>query len=346
MITVIIAGGSGTRLWPLSTSANPKQLLQLTNDRSMVQNTYDRANSISSEVYVVPDVSHADALKAQLPELDLDHFIVEPGRRGTANCIVAALSHIAKRHSHDEPIAFLSADHQIRDMAGFARSFKLAAEYSTKYSTITLVGVEPTYPATGLGYIHKGNTLDESVGAYHVQAFKEKPDFEVAKSYIQSGEFLWNCGYFVGSVDTFVNEMKANAPSLLSNYEKLINIDDPSSDEYESTYSSFESDSIDYALIEKASRLIVVAASFDWMDVGNFKDLHEANESDKYGNYIKGDNIHSMEVENAYIRNEENKPVVIIGLDNLVVVNTKDGVLVARKDIAHKVGDIAKQIQK
>src|ERR1700757_1676190 len=107
MITVIIAGGSGTRLWPLSTSSNPKQLLALTNEKSMVQNTYERAKLLSNDIYVVPDISHADALKAQLPELDEGHFVVEPGRRGTANCIVAALAHVAKRHDPDEPIPFI-----------------------------------------------------------------------------------------------------------------------------------------------------------------------------------------------------------------------------------------------
>lgn len=346
MITVIIAGGSGTRLWPLSTSNNPKQLLQLTNDRSMVQNTFDRAATISDEVYVVPDISHADALKAQLPELDESHFVVEPGRRGTANCIVAALAHVAKRHDHDEPIAFLSADHQIRDIYGFKRSFSLAANCSTEQHSITLVGVEPTYPATGFGYIHKGDTINNTPGVYKVQEFKEKPDFETAKTYMQSGEYLWNCGYFVGSVNTFIDEMRENAPDLLANYERLMEIDDPTSDEYAATYASFTNDTIDYALIEKASKLVVVSATFDWMDVGNFKDLHEANEQDSAGNYIKGDSIHPMEVENAYIRNEEaDKHIAVIGLDNIVVVNSKEGILIARKDLAHKVGDIAKKIQ-
>lgn len=346
MITVIIAGGSGTRLWPLSTSSNPKQLLSLTNERSMVQNTYDRAKKISNDIYVVPDISHAEALTAQLNELDDDHFVVEPGRRGTANCIVAALVHIAKRHDHSEPIAFLSADHQIRDTKGFARSFKLAGQYSKRHQAITLVGVEPTYPATGFGYIQKGDTVDNDGTVYSVTAFKEKPDFETAKKYMQSGDYLWNCGYFVGSVDTFAKEMTENAPDLLANYERLMAIEDNQSQEYKDTYASFETDTIDYALIEKAGNLLVVPAAFDWMDVGNFKDLHDANEKDELDNYMYGDNIHSLEVENAYIRNEDpERPVAVIGLDNVVVVNTKNGILVARKDVSPKVGDIAKKIQ-
>ncbi|QHU89871.1 NTP transferase domain-containing protein [Candidatus Saccharibacteria bacterium oral taxon 955] len=344
MITVIIAGGSGTRLWPLSTSAKPKQLLKLVNDYTMVQNTYNRATTFSKEIYVIPDETIVKLLKQQLPVLDDEHIISEPGRRGTANCIIAALAHIAKNHpDHDEPIAFITADHQVRDVEGFGRSFIKAGEASKALKEIALVGIEPTYPATGFGYIERGaETSQESV--YEVKSFKEKPDFDTARKYMHAGNYLWNCGCFVGSVNTFLQTMKSSAPALLERYEALMGLDDGTK-EYVDTYQSFESDSIDYALIEKAKKLIVTPATFDWMDVGNFKDLHDVNEQDEIGNYICGDKVHMIEVENAYVRNEEEKDIAIIGLDNVVVVNTPDGVLVARKDLAPKVGDIAKKIQ-
>ncbi|QHU91668.1 NTP transferase domain-containing protein [Candidatus Saccharibacteria bacterium oral taxon 955] len=344
MITVIIAGGSGTRLWPLSTSAKPKQLLKLVNDYTMVQNTYNRATTFSKEIYVVPDESLVKLLKQQLPVLDDEHIISEPGRRGTANCIIAALAHIAKNHpDHDEPIAFISADHQVRDVEGFGRSFIKAGEASKALKEIALIGIEPTFPATGFGYIERGaETSQESV--YEVKSFKEKPDFDTARKYMHAGNYLWNCGYFVGSVNTFLQAMKSSSPALLERYEALMGLDDGTK-EYIDTYQSFESDSIDYALIEKAKKLVVTPATFDWMDVGNFKDLHDVNEQDEIGNYICGDKVHTIEVENAYVRNEEEKDIAIIGLDNVVVVNTPDGLLVARKDLAPKVGDIAKKIQ-
>jgi hypothetical protein len=344
MITVIIAGGSGTRLWPLSTSAKPKQLLKLVNDYTMVQNTYNRATTFSKEIYVVPDESLVKLLKQQLPVLDDEHIISEPGRRGTANCIIAALAHIAKNHpDHDEPIAFISADHQVRDVEGFGRSFIKAGEASKALKEIALIGIEPTFPATGFGYIERGaETSQESV--YEVKSFKEKPDFDTARKYMHAGNYLWNCGYFVGSVNTFLQAMKSSSPALLERYEALMGLDDGTK-EYIDTYQSFESDSIDYALIEKAKKLVVTPATFDWMDVGNFKDLHDVNEQDEIGNYICGDKVHMIEVENAYVRNEEEKDIAIIGLDNVVVVNTPDGLLVARKDLAPKVGDIAKKIQ-
>jgi len=343
MIAVIIAGGSGTRLWPLSTNEYPKQLLKLTGDKSLVQNTYERAKKIAKDVYIVPDISHANFIKDQLPELGEDHFVVEPGRRGTANCILAALCHVSKKHSKDEPVAFLSADHHIRDVDGFAHSFKIAAEASIENNAITLIGIEPTYPATGFGYIERNGEVSEDV--YKVTSFKEKPDFMTARDYMMSGKHLWNCGYFVGSLNTFLAEMQANAPVLKQHFDELCAIKDVNSKEYEEKYLSFENEAIDYALIEKSKNLLVVPASFDWMDLGSFKDLHTANLTDEFDNHLWGNNIESLDIANSYIRNEEDKPLAVIGLDNIVVVNSKNGILVARKDLSQKVGDIAKKIQ-
>lgn len=345
MIVVIIAGGSGTRLWPLSTSDYPKQLLSLIGDETLVQSTYKRAKNMSNDIYVLPDVSHAHHIKDQLPELDDDHLIIEPGRRGTANCIVAALAHIAKRHDHTEPIAFLSADHYIRDTDGFVRSFEIAGAISKEQNEISLIGIEPTYPATGFGYIKRDGEIDSTGNVHRVESFKEKPDFETAKKYIASGKYLWNCGYFVGSVSTFLQEMEQSAPELKANYEALLKVEDVASSEYKETYLGFANEVIDIALIEKAKNLAVVSATFDWMDLGSFKDLHDANESDEQGNHYRGGAIYADEVANTYIRNEENKPVVVIGLDNVVVVNTPHGILVSRKDLSQKVKDAVGKIK-
>lgn len=344
MIAVIIAGGSGTRLWPLSTSTYPKQLLKLTNDKSMVQNTYDRARLLTDNIFVVPDISHEQHIKEQLPELKNEAFIVEPGRRGTANCIIAALAQISKMHDKDEPIAFVSADHHIRDTDGFRRSFIKAAEASRETSKLVLVGIEPSYPATGFGYIERGKNAEGLEDIYFVNSFKEKPDYETAKKYLASGNYLWNCGYFVGSINVFLSEMEKYAPEMKSNYEKITN-QDLSSEDFAEIYQGFESNSIDYALIEKSKDLLVVPASFDWADIGSFKDLHAVVDSDDKGNHMYGEGIYAEESENIYVRNEEEKPIAVIGLDNVVIVNTKDGILVSRKDLSQKVGDIAKKIQ-
>jgi mannose-1-phosphate guanylyltransferase/mannose-6-phosphate isomerase len=345
MITVIIAGGSGTRLWPLSTPSYPKHLLSLTGEDSILQMTFKRAKRLGDSVYVVTESSHSDHVKEQLPELSADAFIIEPGRRGTAHCIIMALDYIARRHDHSEPIAFISADHNIRDTAGFVRSFNVAGKISNENKEITLIGIEPTFPATGFGYIERNGVIDSDSAVYSVESFKEKPDFDTAQHYVSTGNYLWNCGYFVGSVDTFLNETKRSSPELQASYDQLAAIADPTSAEYSEAYLALDNQVIDIALIEKAQSLAVVSASFDWMDVGSFKDLHDAVEKDEQGNYSRGDNIHALDVENVYVRNEEDKPIAVIGLDNIVVVNTPDGILIARKDVSHRTGEVAKKLQ-
>jgi mannose-1-phosphate guanylyltransferase len=343
MIVVIIAGGSGTRLWPLSTPDYPKHLLKLDGDElSLLQHTYERAKLLTDKIYVVSEAGHIDHVKEQLSELADDRFIVEPARRGTANCIVAALAYIGKRDGSDEPLAFVHADHYIRDKEGFTHSFRAADEVCTSEKRIVLVGVEPDYPATCFGYIKKGELLKEEPFAYNVHSFKEKPEFEVAKTYAASGKYLWNCGYFVGSVNTFSHSMQAYAPELYENYQKLTAA---LPETYKKTYLSFENAAIDYALMEKVPDLLVVPASFDWMDLGSFSDLHKAMGGDEKGNYMHG-KVEVEEVTNSLVNNQENKPVAVIGLDNIVVINTPDGVLIARKDLAQKVGEVSKRFKK
>ncbi len=344
MISIIIAGGSGTRLWPLSTPSYPKHLLKVNgNSKSLLQNTYERIKNFSSAVYVITEKSHAHLVKAQLPELKPDNFIVEPARRGTASCIIAGLAKISNLVDKNEAIAFVAADHYVRDAKGFEYSFNIAQEVSSQEKRIVLVGVEPDSPATGFGYIEKGNIFDEQRLIYDVKAFKEKPSYNKAQKYLKSGNYLWNCSYFVGSLNTFLNCMEKYAPNLKEGYNKLVKTE--TEDQYNEVYLSFENIAIDYALIERVKNLLVVPASFDWMDLGSFADLHKAVDRDEDGNHQKG-YVEVVESTNAFIQNHLNTPVAVIGLDNVTVVATKDGILVARKDMSQAVGDVAKKIHK
>jgi len=341
MISVIIAGGSGTRLWPLSTPDYPKHLLQVNgNNKTLVQSTYDRMVKISSEVYVVTDASHAHHVKEQLPNLKPECCIVEPARRGTASCILAGLAKISKKDM-DEPIAFVHADHYIRDIGGFNHTFRIAEDVSRKEGKVVLVGIEPDRPSTGLGYIEKGKQCEERF-VFEVKGFKEKPDYETARLYIKSGDYLWNCGYFVGSVNTFLKSMAAYAPDMKKDYEKLDKA--KTAQEFRDVYLGLENIAIDYRLSEHVKDWLVVPANFDWMDVGSYSDLHKAAESDRDGNHSRG-NVEISDVQNSYLQNFEEKPMAVIGLDNIVVINTKDGIIVARKDLSQAVGDMAKRIQ-
>lgn len=341
MISVIIAGGSGSRLWPLSTPKYPKHLLKIGGDSlSLLQNTYKRVSKISSAVYIVSEAGHSDHVKAQLNELPDGAFIVEPARRGTANCMIAALAHIAEQAPTDEAIAFVHADHYIRDVAGFRHSFKAAQRLAVDKGQIVLVGVEPSYPSIGFGYIEKGELLSEGSYAFSVKSFTEKPDYETALSYLQSGNYLWNGGYFVATVATFKRCLHESAPELAANYEAYVAA---SAAERQALYLGFKPQAIDYALIEKVSDLLVIQASFDWMDLGSFRDFNKAVGSDKIGNYVRGA-VALDEVENSLILNDDKKPMVVIGLDNVVIINTAEGLLVTRKDLSQKVGDISKRI--
>jgi len=345
MIIVIIAGGSGTRLWPLSTPEFPKHLLQLVGKRTLLQQAYDRARKLGDTIYVATEASHSQHVREQLLELPDDAFLIEPGRRGTAHCIVLALDAIARKHDRNEPVAFIHSDHHVRDTEGFVRSFTIAGKISQERNEITLIGIEPTFPSTGFGYIERDGVIDADSGAYDVESFKEKPDYDTAQGYVESGRYLWNCGYFVGSVNTFLNEMERSAPGLKTSFDSLAAIDQLKSEEHDTAYLGLDNQVIDIALIEKAKSLAVIAASFDWMDVGSFKDLHSVVDRSEQGNYFHGEAIHTIDVENVYIRNEESKPIAVIGLDNVVVVNTPQGILVARKDVSQQVGEIAKKLQ-
>jgi mannose-1-phosphate guanylyltransferase/mannose-6-phosphate isomerase len=343
MITVIIAGGSGTRLWPLSTPDYPKHLLKPLDDRSLLQHTYDRAKKLTDKVFVITDNSHVQHVADQLPELQVGETILsEPGRRGTASCIVYALAHIVQKHDASEPVIFMHADHLIRDTQSFVRSVKYAMANSKDRGRIVLLGVEPTYPATGFGYIERGEDVatDDRQSIFAVESFKEKPDIATANKYVVSGRYLWNMGYFAAPIEVFVQEMQKYAPHMHENMQKLIDAPDEKRAE---TYLAFEEETIDIALIEKVKELFVVPGAFDWMDIGSYTDLHAASPVDDDGNYMKG-NVGFTDVNGSYIVNQTETPVAVIGLDNVVVINTPEGILVASKAQGQKIKDVAKQL--
>jgi mannose-1-phosphate guanylyltransferase/mannose-6-phosphate isomerase len=341
MIVVIIAGGSGTRLWPLSTPDYPKHLLKIDgNELSLLQQTYERARQLADKIYVASEASHIDKVKAQLPDLPDEAFMVEPARRGTSNCILAALALIVKTNADDVPVVFMHADHYIRDTKGFTHSVKLAAKASQKHQRMVLIGIEPHYAATVFGYIKKGELIDDASFVFKVDGFKEKPDRETALAYLNSGNYLWNAGYFVGSIKVFKKAMKKAAPRLLEIYDNLCRTTEQAYADY---YLSLENIAIDYTLIEKVQDLLVIPASFDWMDLGSYNDLHKAIGGDEKGNYIAG-RVEIESVQNSFIHNQEEKPVAVIGLDNVAIVNTPHGLLVTRKDLAPKVGDVSKRL--
>jgi mannose-1-phosphate guanylyltransferase/mannose-6-phosphate isomerase len=342
MIVVIIAGGSGTRLWPLSTADYPKHLLKLTNERSLLQNTYDRVSDFSDDVFVITEKSHSKYVIKQLPGLQRRNFLIEPARRGTASCVILALAEIRRRKLSNQAILFLWADHLIQDKSKFAASAKQAAELAEKEERPVFLGVEPTFASTGFGYMQKGKSLKKDV--FELKQFVEKPDKKTAEKYLKSKQYLWNTGYLMGTLQTFERELMAHAPRLWNDYQSLCESVLPMTKRR--IYLSFVSEAIDYALSEHIPDALLVPGKFDWADVGSFHDLHGASAQDKQGNYIKGEKIEIEEVKDSYVRNEGDIPVAVIGVENVAVIATDNGILVTNKAAAQKVGDIAKKLQK
>lgn len=341
MIVTIIAGGAGTRLWPLSSADAPKHLLSIAGDCSLLCTAYERALKLSDHPYVLTLEDQLPVIKDQIPELPNDAVIIEPARRNTSGCFLAMLHHFRNQADHNEPIAMIWADHVIRDVEGFAESFKVAGVASQKYGLPVFVGIEPTYPSIAFGYIHKAELLEGEQLVHKALGFKEKPPHDLAHQFFRSGEYLWNGGYMVGTYTALTAAMEKYCPALWQDYQKLLAA--PDDESFKEAYLALASVQIDYTFSELVKELLVVPGTFDWMDVGSFNDLYDVSDANEDGNAIIGEKIAAYETANSYIRNDEDKPVAIIGLDNVVVVNTPNGILVARKDLSQKIREVSKQ---
>lgn len=341
---MIIAGGAGTRLWPLSQADTPKHLLSLIGKQSLLQDTYKRSAAITKNIYVITEASHAEEVRKQLPKLKPDRVIAEPARRGTASCILLALAHLKNRIKPGEPVVFLHADHHITDTKSFAQAVRFAAEGSVKYQKITLIGLRPTYPATGFGYIQVGKKVEQkkSLHLNKTLKFVEKPDAPTAGKYLRSGDYLWNLGLFTAPIEVFESEIRICAPSLWAGYQK-ITTSLGNTRRLQRTYLSLKTQPIDTALIEKTAENLVVPGSFGWADIGSFLDLHKILKGRKH-NSLKGD-VQLIDCEDSMIHGS-GKPIVAIGLSGIVVVDTPDGLLVCAKEKSQLVGEAAKQLQK
>jgi mannose-1-phosphate guanylyltransferase len=340
MIIVIIAGGSGTRLWPLSQGDHPKHLLALPGEPSLLQNTYHRTRQLGNEVYVVTEQSHSELVAKQLPQLAPHQLIVEPFRRGTASCFALALARISERHKDDESVAFLHSDHHIPDEDSFGLAVKAAAAGASASRSLALVGIKPTYPATGFGYIECGEKVGEQFGlpVRKVKSFREKPPIKTAEKYVASGNYLWNQGLFAADLSVWKSEFKTHAPYYFDAYEKLAN---SSLENAEKLYHGLKSQAIDYALIEKTTNLVVVPGMYEWADIGSFFDLHKVLHG-KDGNTLVGD-VNMIECEDVMIHGTD-KPIIAIGLSGIIVVDTPEGLLVCAKDKSQRVGELSKKL--
>jgi len=334
---VILAGGKGERLWPLSRENRPKQLLPFVNNHSLLENSLDRLDGLieKDNRFIVTTEQQKNAIN-NLVNDKINSLFIEPASRNTAPAIVLSCLLLAKKNP-DAVVVFLPADHYIPNTKKFVESISHAIEYSKKHDSITLLGVKPHFPATGYGYIeYQKNTSDDPVGK--VLQFHEKPSLKVAQSYCSKQSMLWNIGIFCGRISIFLHEYQKYTPELYAEMQNYIVANDAQ------LYSSMQSISIDHALMEKSDKINVVPVDFEWFDVGNleiFLTLQQSVHSN-----ASSANVIEINAKNNLISSSSGKIITLLGVDDVCVVETADAILIVKRSQAEKVKLIIQELKK
>lgn len=342
MITpVIMAGGSGTRLWPLSRAGYPKQFLALNGDKTMLQQTVERLSDLSvSESITICNEEHRFFVAEQMREIgSLGKILLEPMGRNTAPAI--ALAALAKKEN--EPLLLvLPADHIIADQQAFNAAVMRAVPLAEAGKLVTF-GIVPTEPNTGYGYIKTGNSIAD---AYEISAFKEKPDADTAVSYLNDGGYFWNSGMFLFKASCYLAELNKFRPDILCACERAISNSSTDMDFIRINADDFEhcpDESIDYAVMEKTENAVIVPMDAGWNDIGSWTSLWDLAEKDDARNAVSGD-VLLIDTNNSLIWTDD-KLVASVGIDDLVIVSTKDAILVARRDLVQDAKIIAAKLK-
>ncbi|EIV1853680.1 mannose-1-phosphate guanylyltransferase/mannose-6-phosphate isomerase [Vibrio vulnificus] len=345
LIPVIMAGGSGSRLWPLSRSLYPKQFISLASDKSMLQETIARLSSLEHQApLLICNQEHRFIVAEQLRQQRIQHggIVLEPVGRNTAPAIALAALHALK--SNDDPLLLvLAADHVIQNQTAFTQAVENAVK-PAKQGMLVTFGIVPTAPETGYGYIKQGEAVSDT--AYRVAQFVEKPSLTTAEQYLASGEYYWNSGMFLFKASRFLEELKIYRPDILQACEAAMHGSRHDLDFIrleEDAFIQCPDDSVDYAVMEKTKDALVVPMDAGWSDVGSFSALWEVSPKDSQGNVMVGDVI-AEQTQNSYIY-AQNKLVSTVGVDNLVIIETKDAVLVANKDKVQDVKNVVNQLK-
>lgn len=341
IIPVILSGGAGTRLWPLSWKDHPKQFLPLVSNNTMIQETLLRLKDLDIGSPIVScGEGHRFLVAQQLGEISdkKPTIILEPMAKNTAPAIAAACC-AAIKQDKDAIVAVLPSDHVIADVKTFQNAVMTAAKNAEKGSLVTF-GIVPTFAATGYGYVKAAGA--ETDGAFTLEKFVEKPCLEKAQEYLASGEYAWNSGMFVFKASTFIEELKVHSPEMaklsIESFEKAV-IDSDFIRLDKDAFGQIKGDSIDYAVMEKTKLGKIVKLNAGWDDVGSWSALYNISEKDENKNAVKGDVI-ALDTKNSYIRGGK-RTIATIGLDNVVVVDSDDSLLIARMDSIQDVKKVA-----
>lgn len=333
---VILAGGAGSRFWPISSEELPKQFLDILGcGRTLIQLTLERFNGLipKENVWVVTAEKYREIVMEQLPEIPSGNILCEPCRRNTAPCICYVSWKIKKLNTKAN-IVVSPSDHLVVDIQAFQSAIDDSLSFAAETDAVVTLGLKPTRPETGYGYIKADLTYSSSRkhNIFRVDEFKEKPTLEVAKEYIQSPNYLWNSGIFIWNVNTIINAFRVYEPEVSSIFEGLMPYygTDKEQNKIDESYPQCKNISVDYAILEKAEEIFVSPASFSWSDLGTWNSLREQSDMDKYGNVCIGDNIKLYDTYNTIVHTCNKKEVIVEGLDGYVVAEKEGKLLVCR----------------
>jgi len=345
---MIMAGGAGTRLWPLSRAARPKQLLPLIEGKSLLSIAVERLEGVFApeNIYIITGAQYADCVAEALPNLPRENVVGEPEGRDTANAIALGAEILAARDP-DATMAVFTADHVIRPKEAFAQCIQAACTTAeANDDALVTLGIRPTWPHTGLGYVHCGQKVDD---AYSVLAFKEKPDHRDARRYVESGQYYWNSGMFIWKVSAIRNELARLLPdsvSALAPIGQAVRDGKDFTDILAEIYPRLEKISIDYAVMEKAARVLMMELGCEWLDVGSWPALSDVLTGDEAGNVAVAKNAVVLDGARNVIVTEDDHLLAVVGMDDCVIVHSPDATLVCKKSDSQRLKELVAMLEK
>jgi mannose-1-phosphate guanylyltransferase len=348
---VLMAGGVGSRFWPQSRKAFPKQLLKIHSDQQMIAATSARLLPLipAERQIVVTNILQVDGIRAALPDVPAQNILVEPMGRNTAPCI--GLAGVFLEHIDPEAImVVLPSDHLIDNTGRFRQLLGVAAEYAEKTGNLVTMGIKPTYPETGYGYIQMGDVLTRTndISIHRVKTFAEKPNYETAKRFLDSGDFSWNSGMFIWTVDAILREIEEHLPDLFESLGELkpLLFEDNSDTELHNIYGRLAAISIDYGVMEKSARVATIAGDFGWNDVGSWDVVYDLMTKDDDNNAASGpDTLIALNAYGNLVNVSADKAVALIDVENLAIVETEDAILVCPRGNTQKVKEIVENLE-
>ncbi|HEY9177788.1 MAG TPA: mannose-1-phosphate guanylyltransferase [Flavipsychrobacter sp.] len=345
----IMAGGIGSRFWPVSRTKYPKQFIDLLGTgKSLIQWTYQRFTHIvpKENIYFITNEAYIDTLKSQIPEVSDENIISEPSRKNTSPC-AAYFAHKMMAKNPNANIIMSPADHLIMDEKAFEKTAKDALEFVSNHSALLTMGIKPTRPDTGYGYIQY-DVEEELNKVYKVKTFTEKPSLELAKTFLKSGDFLWNSGIFVWNVKTIMEALEKHQPELNEVFTQADGVyNTPSEhDVISRLYAQCTNISIDYGIMEKAKNVYVIPSYFGWSDLGTWESAYDNSEKDYLGNAVYGKNVMVIDATECMIKADDKKLVVLQGLEEFVVIDTDDVLLICERSREQQIKEYVAEVKR